>query len=54
MKLRELLLRIIDVNSNVEIKGVTCNPKRVKEDYHFVCMSSDRLFGVIPARDAGI
>ncbi len=39
MKLRELLHNIIDVNFDIEIKGVTCNPKRVKEGYLFVCVS---------------
>ncbi|WP_386086885.1 UDP-N-acetylmuramoyl-L-alanyl-D-glutamate--2,6-diaminopimelate ligase [Wolbachia endosymbiont (group A) of Norellia spinipes] len=40
MKLRELLHDIVDVNFDVEIKGVTCNPKRVKEGYLFVCVSA--------------
>ncbi|MFP3017276.1 MAG: Mur ligase family protein [Wolbachia sp.] len=45
MKLRELLHNIIDVNFDVEIKGVTCNPKRVKEGYLFVCVSErDRIY----------
>src|SRR6266576_2190043 len=39
MKLRELLHDIVDVNFDVEIKGVTCNPKRVREGYLFVCVS---------------
>ncbi|NEV49420.1 UDP-N-acetylmuramoyl-L-alanyl-D-glutamate--2,6-diaminopimelate ligase [Wolbachia pipientis] len=43
MKLRELLHNIIDVNFDVEIKGVTCNPKRVKEGYLFVCVSAQRM-----------
>ncbi|WP_341820801.1 UDP-N-acetylmuramoyl-L-alanyl-D-glutamate--2,6-diaminopimelate ligase [Wolbachia endosymbiont (group A) of Myopa testacea] len=45
MKLRELLHDIVDVNFDVEIKGVTCNPKRVKEGYLFVCVSErDRVY----------
>ncbi len=45
MKLRELLHNIIDVNFDIEIKGVTCNPKRVKEGYLFVCVSErDRIY----------
>ncbi|BEP32760.1 MAG: hypothetical protein WBIAU2_09870 [Wolbachia endosymbiont of Drosophila biauraria] len=40
MKLRELLHNIIDVNFDIEIKGVTCNPNRVKEGYLFVCVSA--------------
>ncbi|WP_250296437.1 Mur ligase family protein [Wolbachia endosymbiont of Oedothorax gibbosus] len=45
MKLRELLHDIVDVNFGVEIKGVTCNPKRVKEGYLFVCVSErDRIY----------
>ncbi|NSM56581.1 UDP-N-acetylmuramoyl-L-alanyl-D-glutamate--2,6-diaminopimelate ligase [Wolbachia endosymbiont of Atemnus politus] len=40
MELRELLHGIIDVNFDIEIKGVTCNPKRVKEGYLFVCVST--------------
>ncbi|MGL9717291.1 MAG: UDP-N-acetylmuramoyl-L-alanyl-D-glutamate--2,6-diaminopimelate ligase [Wolbachia sp.] len=31
------------VDFNVEVKGVTCNPKRVKEGYLFVCVSSAHL-----------
>jgi UDP-N-acetylmuramoyl-L-alanyl-D-glutamate--2,6-diaminopimelate ligase len=68
VKLRELLHNIVDVNFDVEIKGVTCNPKRVKEGYLFVCVSEEgekcmsdikasaiiANFGVIPARNAGI
>lgn len=43
MKLRELLHDI--VNFDVEIKGITCNPKRVKEGYLFVCVSErDRIY----------
>ncbi|CCF78412.1 UDP-N-acetylmuramyl tripeptide synthase [Wolbachia endosymbiont of Onchocerca ochengi] len=41
MKLRELLYNIIDVTFDIEIKGVTCNPKRVKEGYLFVCISKE-------------
>ncbi|MCV3769698.1 MAG: Mur ligase family protein, partial [Wolbachia pipientis] len=42
MKLKELLHNIIDVTSfNVEIKGVTCNPKRIKEGYLFICISKE-------------
>jgi UDP-N-acetylmuramoyl-L-alanyl-D-glutamate--2,6-diaminopimelate ligase len=45
MKLRELLHDIVDVNFGVEIKGVTCNPKRVKGGYLFVCVSErDRIY----------
>ncbi|WP_353273493.1 Mur ligase family protein [Wolbachia endosymbiont (group A) of Agelastica alni] len=45
MKLRELLHSIIDVDFDIEIKGVTCNPKRVKEGYLFVCVSErDRIY----------
>lgn len=39
MKLRELLNNIIDVNFDIQIKGVTCNPKRVQEGCLFVCVS---------------
>ncbi|MGL9733099.1 MAG: Mur ligase family protein [Wolbachia sp.] len=39
MRLKELLHNIIDVNFDVEIKGVTCNPKRIKRNYLFVCVS---------------
>lgn len=41
MKLRELLHNIIDVNFDVEIKGVMCNPKRIKKGYLFVCVSEE-------------
>ncbi|WP_341817519.1 UDP-N-acetylmuramoyl-L-alanyl-D-glutamate--2,6-diaminopimelate ligase [Wolbachia endosymbiont (group A) of Pherbina coryleti] len=45
MKLRELLHNIIDVNFDIEIKGVTCNPKKIKEGYLFVCVSErDRIY----------
>ncbi|WP_250295514.1 Mur ligase family protein [Wolbachia endosymbiont of Oedothorax gibbosus] len=45
MKLRELLHSIIDVDFDIEVKGVTCNPKRVKEGYLFVCVSErDRIY----------
>ncbi|MBA8755213.1 UDP-N-acetylmuramoyl-L-alanyl-D-glutamate--2,6-diaminopimelate ligase [Wolbachia endosymbiont of Drosophila bicornuta] len=45
MKLRELLHNIIDVNFDIEIKGVTCNPKKIKEGYLFVCVSGrDRIY----------
>nr|WP_284706101.1 UDP-N-acetylmuramoyl-L-alanyl-D-glutamate--2,6-diaminopimelate ligase [Wolbachia pipientis] len=43
---------IIDVNFDVEIKGVTCNPKRIKEGYLFVCVSEERekcMNGIIGA-----
>ncbi len=45
------------IDFNIEIKGVTCNPKRVKEGYLFVSVSdhlSMSFFGVIPVRDTGI
>ncbi|MDR1139387.1 MAG: UDP-N-acetylmuramoyl-L-alanyl-D-glutamate--2,6-diaminopimelate ligase [Rickettsiales bacterium] len=41
MRLKELLHNIIDVNFDVEIKGITCNPKRIKEGYLFVCVSEE-------------
>ncbi|MDX5462539.1 MAG: UDP-N-acetylmuramoyl-L-alanyl-D-glutamate--2,6-diaminopimelate ligase [Wolbachia endosymbiont of Tetragnatha montana] len=45
MKLRELLHDIVDVNFGIKIKGVTCNPKRVKRGYLFVCVSErDRIY----------
>ncbi|AAW71080.1 UDP-N-acetylmuramoyl-L-alanyl-D-glutamate--2,6-diaminopimelate ligase [Wolbachia endosymbiont of Brugia malayi] len=39
------------VDFNIEIKGVTCNPKKVKEDYLFVCVSEEgeRCVGGIKA-----
>ncbi|MDM8335112.1 Mur ligase family protein [Wolbachia pipientis] len=39
MRLKELLHDIVDVNFDIEIKGVTCNPKRVKRGYLLVCLS---------------
>ncbi|MDG7052633.1 MAG: UDP-N-acetylmuramoyl-L-alanyl-D-glutamate--2,6-diaminopimelate ligase, partial [Wolbachia endosymbiont of Alcedoecus sp.] len=41
MRLRELLHNIIDVNFDVEIEGVMCNPKRIKKGYLFVCVSEE-------------
>ncbi|MFP3034943.1 MAG: UDP-N-acetylmuramoyl-L-alanyl-D-glutamate--2,6-diaminopimelate ligase [Candidatus Tisiphia sp.] len=43
MKLRELLHSIIDVDFNIEVKGVTCNPKKIKGGYLFVCVSAQRM-----------
>ncbi|WP_168464140.1 UDP-N-acetylmuramoyl-L-alanyl-D-glutamate--2,6-diaminopimelate ligase [Wolbachia endosymbiont of Ctenocephalides felis wCfeT] len=41
MKLKELLRDIIDVDFDFEVKGVTCNLRRVKEGYLFVCLSDE-------------
>ncbi|QKX02314.1 UDP-N-acetylmuramoyl-L-alanyl-D-glutamate--2,6-diaminopimelate ligase [Wolbachia endosymbiont of Dirofilaria (Dirofilaria) immitis] len=41
MKLRDLLYNIVDVTFDIEIEGVTCNPKKVKEGYLFVCVSKE-------------
>ncbi|WP_224721450.1 Mur ligase family protein [Candidatus Wolbachia massiliensis] len=65
MKLRELLHDIVDVNFDIEVKGITCNLKKVKEGYLFVCVSEESEqcandvkasaiitnFSVIPTRD---
>ncbi len=39
VRLKELLHNIVNADFDIEIKGVTCNPKRVKEGYLFVCVS---------------
>ncbi|QKX01733.1 UDP-N-acetylmuramyl-tripeptide synthetase [Wolbachia endosymbiont of Cruorifilaria tuberocauda] len=39
MKLRELVYGIIDIAFDIEIRGVTCNPKKIREGYLFVCVS---------------
>ncbi|MDD9331174.1 MAG: UDP-N-acetylmuramoyl-L-alanyl-D-glutamate--2,6-diaminopimelate ligase [Wolbachia sp.] len=39
MRLKELLHNIVDIDFDTEIEGVTCNPRRIKEGYLFVCMS---------------
>ncbi|WP_349967076.1 UDP-N-acetylmuramyl-tripeptide synthetase [Wolbachia endosymbiont of Armadillidium arcangelii] len=45
VRLKELLHNIVNVDFDIEIKGVTCNPKRVKEGYLFVCASErNRIF----------
>ncbi|MGL9726541.1 MAG: Mur ligase family protein, partial [Wolbachia sp.] len=41
MRLKELLHNIVNVDFDVEIRGVTCNPQRVKEGYLFVCVSEE-------------
>ncbi len=39
VRLKELLHNIVNADFDIEIKGVTCNPSRVKEGYLFVCIS---------------
>ncbi|WFW29503.1 MAG: UDP-N-acetylmuramoyl-L-alanyl-D-glutamate--2,6-diaminopimelate ligase [Wolbachia endosymbiont of Menacanthus eurysternus] len=40
MKLVDLF-NIVDINFNVKIKGITCNPKKIKKNYVFVCPSRE-------------
>lgn len=39
MRLKELLHNIIDINFDAEIKGVSCDSRKIQEDYLFVCVS---------------
>ncbi|OEY86488.1 UDP-N-acetylmuramoylalanyl-D-glutamate--2,6-diaminopimelate ligase [Wolbachia pipientis] len=38
MKLKELLYNIIDTDFDIEIEGVTCNPRRIRANFLFVCI----------------
>ncbi|MDN5247868.1 MAG: UDP-N-acetylmuramoyl-L-alanyl-D-glutamate--2,6-diaminopimelate ligase [Wolbachia endosymbiont of Tyrophagus putrescentiae] len=43
MKLKELLHNIIDIDSDTEINGVSCNPKKIKKGYLFVKISEQDI-----------
>jgi len=43
VKLKELLHNIIDINFDAEIQGVSCNPRKIREGYLFVCLSERDL-----------
>lgn len=43
VRLKELLHNIIDLNFDAEIQGVSCNPRKIREGYLFVCLSERDL-----------
>ncbi|MBD0391560.1 UDP-N-acetylmuramoyl-L-alanyl-D-glutamate--2,6-diaminopimelate ligase [Wolbachia endosymbiont of Pentalonia nigronervosa] len=43
MRLKELLHNIINLNFDAEIQGVSCNPRKIREGYLFVCISERDL-----------
>lgn len=43
VRLKELLHNIIDINFDAEIQGVSCNPRKIREGYLFVCLSERDL-----------
>lgn len=46
MKLNELLKTIdVNVNEDIEIKGITCNSKEVKKDYLFIAIKGNKYDG---------
>ncbi len=43
MKLKELLYNIVDISFDIEIEGITCNPRRIKTNFLFVCINQKCL-----------